>query len=99
MWTPCRSFLHLSKVFNLYLVMRSHLLSREKHGSLRKKIDKLSPFQIIIQDNFASGIIDNTNSKCEKLSWELGASNMQIRHAAQSINDFKWLLGITMQWQ
>ena len=78
MWKPCRSFLHLSKAFNLYLVMRSHLLPREKHGNLRKEIDELGPFHIVTQDNFASGIVDNTNRKCEMLGQELQASDVRI---------------------
>jgi hypothetical protein len=101
MWKPCRSFLHLSKAFNLYLVMRSHLLPREKHGNLRKEIDELGPFHIITQDNFASSIVDNTNRKHEMLGQELQASDARIGRAAQSIDDFEWLLDITgtMQWQ
>jgi len=47
--------------------MRSHLLSREKHGNLRKEIDDLCPFQIVTQDNFASDIANNANNKHEKL--------------------------------
>jgi hypothetical protein len=101
MWKPCRSFLHLSKAFNLYLVIRSHLLPREKHGNLRKEIDELGPFHIITQDSFASGIVDNTNSKRVKLAGDLQASDAQIGRAAQSIDDIERLLGITgtMQWQ
>ena len=99
MWMPCRGFLYLSKVFNLYLIMRSHLLSREKHGNLRKKIDELGPFQIVTQDSFASDIVNNTNSECKKLGQELQASDVQIGHAAQSVDNFEWLLHITTQWQ
>jgi len=55
--------------------MRSHLLPREKHGNLRKKIDELGPFQIVTQDSFASDIVNNTNSECEKLGQELQASD------------------------
>jgi hypothetical protein len=101
MWKPCRSFLHLSKVFNLYLVMRSHLLPREKHGNLRKEIDVLGPFHIITQDSFASSIVDNTNSKHIKLTRDLQASDVQIGYTAQSVDDIEWLLDITgtMWWK
>ena len=72
----------MSKAFNLYLVMRSHLLPREKHGNLRKEIDELGPFHIVTQDSFASGIVDNTNSKRVKLAGDLQASDAQIGRAA-----------------
>jgi len=79
--------------------MRSHLLPREKHCNLREKIDGIGPFQIVTQEDFSSGIVNNTNSECEKLSWELGLSSMWIGHAAQSVNNFEWLLHITTWWQ
>jgi hypothetical protein len=81
--------------------MRSHLLPREKHGNLRKQIDELGPFQIVTQDDFASGIVDNTNSKREKLGQMLQASDARIGRAAQSVDNFERLLGITgtMRWQ
>jgi hypothetical protein len=79
--------------------MRSHLLPREKHGNLRKKIDELGPFQIVTQDNFASGIVDDTNSKREKLGQELQVSVVRMGRAAQSVDDFEQLLGIAVRWQ
>jgi hypothetical protein len=99
MWTPCRSFLHLSKAFNLCLIMRSHLLSREKHDDLRKEIHDLSPFQIVTQDNFASDIANNTNSKHEKLGQELQRSGMRIERAAQAVDDFEQVMTIKTRWQ
>jgi len=95
-----QKLLYLSKVFNLYLIMWSHLLPREKHGNLRKEIDELSPFHIVTQDSFASGIVNNTNSKHVKLARDLQASDMQIRRTAQSVDDIERLLDITgmMQW-
>ena len=96
---PCRSFLHLSKAFNLYLIMPSHLLSREKHDDLRKEIHDLSPFQIITQDNFASDIANNANSKHEKLGQELQCSGTQIEHTAQAVNDFEQVMTIKTRWQ
>jgi hypothetical protein len=51
--------------------MRSHLLSREKHDDLRKEIDDLGPFQIDTQDNFASDIANDANSKHKTLGREL----------------------------
>ena len=99
MWSPCRIFLHLSKVFNLYLIIRSHLLSREKHGDLRKEIDNLSSFQIVTQENFASDIAANANSKHETLGQELQLSGTWIERAAQSVNDFERLMAIKARWQ
>ena len=86
-------------VFNLYLTMQSHLLPREKHSNLRKKIDELGPFQIITQDNFASDIVDNSNNKREMLGQELRHSDVQIGCAAQLVNDFEQMLDIKTQWQ
>ena len=99
MWRPCRSFLHLSKVFNLYFIMQSHLLPREKHGNLRVKIDTLGPFQIVTQDDFASSIVDNTNGKHERLGQELRHSGKWIGHAAQSVDECEQLLDIKTHWQ
>ena len=99
MWRPCRSILHLSKVFNLYLIMRSHRLPREKHNDLRTKIAELGPFQIVTQDNFASGIVDNTNSDREKLGRELRLNGERMERAAQSVDGCEQLLHITMRWQ
>ena len=99
MWKPCRSFLHLSKAFNLYLVMRSHLLSREKHDDLRKEIDDLDPFQIVTQDNFASDIANNANSKHETLGRELWHSGTRMERAAQAVDDFERLMTIKTRWQ
>ena len=79
--------------------MRSHLLPREKHGNLREKIDVLGPFQIVTQENFASGIVDNTNSKREELGQELRRSSVRIERAAQSVDDFEQLLRFTTRWQ
>jgi len=59
----------------------------------------LGPFQIVTQENFASGIVDNTNSKREELGQELRCSSMQIERAAQSVNDFEQLLHFTTRWQ
>jgi hypothetical protein len=99
MWRPCRSFVHLSKALNLYLIMRSHLLPREKHNDLRTKIAELGPFQIVTQDNFASGIVDNTNSKRETLGQELRRSDTRIGRAAQLVDVFEEMLLIKTQWQ
>ena len=86
-------------VFNLYLTMRSHLLPREKHGNLRKKIDELGPFQIITQDNFVSNIVNNSNNKHKVLGKELRRSDMQIGRAAQLVDDFEEMLEIKTRWQ
>ena len=61
----------------------------------------LGPFHIITQDSFASGIVDNTNSKHVKLARDLQASDAQIRCTAQSVDDIEWLLDITgmIWWQ
>jgi hypothetical protein len=99
MWTPWRSFLHLSKAFNLCLVMRSHLLPREKHGDLRKMIDVLGPFQNVTQQNFASDIADNANSEHEKLGRDLWHSEGRMGRAAQSVDDFERLMDIKTRWQ
>ena len=63
------------------------------------KIAELGPFQIVTQDNFASGIVDNTNSKCEKLGQELRHSDAQIGRAAQLVDVFEEMLLIKMWWQ
>jgi len=99
MWRSCRSFLRLSKAFDLYLVMRSHLLSREKRSDLRKKIDKLGPFQVVTQDNFASDMANNANSEHETLGQELWFIESRVGRAAQTVDDFERLLSIKTRWQ
>jgi len=59
----------------------------------------LGPFQIVTQENFASGIVDNTNSKHEELGQELRRSSVRIERAAQSVDDFEQLLRFTTRWQ
>ena len=99
MWTPWRSFVYLSKAFNLCLAMRSHLLPREKHDDLRKRIHELGPFQIVTQHNFASDMADNANSKHESLGWDLQLSGTWIECAAQFVDDFEKMLRFKMRWQ
>ena len=79
--------------------MRSHLLPREKHGNLRKKIDELGPFQIITQDNFVSDIVNNSNNKHEMLGKELQCSDKQIGCVAQLVDVFEEMLEIKTWWQ
>jgi hypothetical protein len=89
----------LSKAFNLYLVMRSHLLPREKHNDLRKTIDVLGPFQNVTQQNFDSDIANNAKNEHESLGQELRRSDGRIGRAAQLVHDFEGMLRITTRWQ
>jgi hypothetical protein len=79
--------------------MQSHLLPREKHGNLRKKIDELGPFQIITQDNFVSDIVNNSNNKHKMLGKELQCSDKQVGCTAQLVDIFEKMLKIKTQWQ